>query len=436
MQLLNIANQQRGSCQIMCVLYNRESGEKVKRRYRRKKPHTGLIVALGITLLIADALLMAYLFVPGVKERSGAVLVTKPTATQLLIMEEQRANYCRAVFAPVKERLRESAGLAVTYVSGMSRGYVAHSRFNVSNFDFDRYRTDHPQMTSPDDEDFLLYVHLVRQGIAQNTPVHSTDPVIEEQLQGEGREALLSEMRDAFYADNLIEGWDTAQYTPEEEAAILDFYSGAVFAGDSVMLGFSYHCADNEDPFFAGMKFLSAGSYSLREAFKEDGEFHPLFRGQVMPLWESLPQSGARKVFLFFGINDVAVTTDLTDQYLTLIERIREAAPGIEIIILSATYPYEQGNRLNGDNLTALNEIMRWKAAELGLDYVDVASPLSDGQGRLLQQYCSDGQLHMTWSAYDVWGEVLKAYAYTRIYHEPPPAGQQDAQEEEAAGQP
>ena len=415
------------------------SGEESLAHRRKRKPKIGLILALGITLLIADALLLAFLLVPGVSDRASAAFDKPPTEEELRLAHEERLYALRTVLPRLSTRVMTGAQRATDFYLAQQSSYEPHSRFNVSNFDFDRYRADHPEIASPDDEDFIVYVSMVKNGIPADTEIHATDEGIEQILNGgdqAARTELLQELSASFYQGSTIPGWESAVYTPEEEQAILDFYAGSVFAGDSVMLGFSYHCAGHEDPFFANMRFLAAGSYSIREAILEDGEFHPPFRGQNIPLWESLPQIGAQRVFLFFGVNDMAITPEATKKYEQLIARIEEAQPGIEIGILSATHPFKQGARLNGDNITAFNEIMRYKAAENGWDYVDVATPLSDGQGRLQERYCSDGDLHMTWSAYDVWGQLLHAYAYTEIYGEMPPERVQETESAEEGAQP
>ncbi|MCR4641995.1 MAG: hypothetical protein K5697_08195 [Lachnospiraceae bacterium] len=210
------------------------------------------------------------------------------------------------------------------------------------------------------------------------------------------------------------------QYSAEEEQKIQDFYENTVFTGDSVLLGFRNYCARSEDPLCKKLEFLASGSYSLHNAFVEVGEksIHPLYQGQQYPLWESIPMMGAKRVFLFFGINDVSWgVQDAINLYPLLIERIQEAAPGIDVTIISATYTLAGAGKggINNANLAEFNEGVAKVAAERGWGFIDMANTLSDGNGNLAPQYCSDSFLHETSEAYDVWYLMMKAYAAERL---------------------
>ncbi len=209
-------------------------------------------------------------------------------------------------------------------------------------------------------------------------------------------------------------------YTPEQEQQILDFYQDTVFTGDSVLLGWRNYCARSEDPLCKELQFLASGSYSLHNAFVEVGDksIHPLYQGQQYPLWESIPMMGAKRVFLFFGINDVAWgVQDAVNMYPLLIERIEEATPGIDVTIISATYTLAGAGKggINNANIAEFNEGVAKVAAERGWGFIDMANTLSDGNGNLAPQYCSDGFLHETNEAYDVWYLMMKAYAAERL---------------------
>ena len=301
------------------------------------------------------------------------------------------------------------------------RGYVVHSAFNFSNFDYERYRADNPEIADDDAEEFLLYEHMVHTGIPEGKEIHSTDPLIEEAINSTDeatKQNFLQELVNNYYTDNTTPFWDQITYTPEEEAAIIEWLSDSLFVGDSVMLGFSYFCEGNPDPFFGSLQFHTVASYSLREGVNEAGPdiFHPMFRGEMLPAWDVVPQLGTKKVFLFFGLNDMVFTPDVTATYMEIIRKIEAASPGVEIIIMSATVPYEGIGRLNGANITAFNEVMRCYAAQNGWEYIDVNYPLTDGNGKMLIEYTSDYYVHVEKSAYEVWGRLIKAYVYTKLY--------------------
>ena len=209
-------------------------------------------------------------------------------------------------------------------------------------------------------------------------------------------------------------------YTAEEEAQIEAFYDGAVFAGDSVLLGFKNYCARSSDPLLSKLGFLAAGSFSLHNAFwpVSSESVHPLYQGQQYPLWESVNMMGAKKLFLFFGINDVAWgVQDSIGLYSQLVDKIHELTPGVEINILSTTYTLKDKGKggITNDNISLFNSGVVKLAGERGWGYIDLATALSDGQGNLAEPYCSDGFLHESAAAYEVWTMMIRAYAAERL---------------------
>jgi lysophospholipase L1-like esterase len=127
---------------------------------------------------------------------------------------------------------------------------------------------------------------------------------------------------------------------------------------------------------------------------------------------------GANKAFLFFGINDVVYDMDESvSLYSQLVDKIREFNPGMDITVISATYTLKDmgKNKLNNTNLAEFNRRVQALASESGWGYIDMANVLSDGQGNLAPEYCSDGFLHENPKAYDVWTKMLIRYGADRL---------------------
>ncbi len=200
-----------------------------------------------------------------------------------------------------------------------------------------------------------------------------------------------------------------------------DFYSNSVFVGDSVMLGFRNYAMKNADTYLGEIQFLASGSFSVNNALQPPSSTstHPIYNGKQRYIEESIALMKVDRVFLFFGINDIALAElpDVCDKYAELIGRIQEQSPDVEIYIISATYTIEGmgGKKLNNENLATLNTMMQERASENGWGYIDIMSALDDGKGNLAQEYCSDGHLHQNTAAYDVWSEVLREYARTQL---------------------
>ncbi len=222
------------------------------------------------------------------------------------------------------------------------------------------------------------------------------------------------------YVSETLTALENMHYSDEQMQQIINFYDGAVFAGDSVMLGFTKYAGKSDDPLLKKFKFLTAGSLSLHNSFWEvsDKSVHPLYQGAQHPIWESMQMMGANKAFLFFGINDVVYDMDESvSLYSQLVDKIREFNPGMDITVISATYTLKDmgKNKLNNTNLAEFNRRVQALASESGWGYIDMANVLSDGQGNLAPEYCSDGFLHENPKAYDVWTKMLIRYAADRL---------------------
>ena len=71
--------------------------------------------------------------------------------------------------------------------------------------------------------------------------------------------------------------------------------------------------------------------------------------------------------------------------------------------------------KLNNDTIREFNELLKTMASENGWGYLDIATPLSDENGDLTEQYCSDGFVHQSRAAYDVWTTVIRDYARAQL---------------------
>lgn len=202
-----------------------------------------------------------------------------------------------------------------------------------------------------------------------------------------------------------------------------NFFDDAVFIGDSVSLKLKYY----------SMKQRKAGKNALGEAqFLVSGNLgsgnslmpvtsdsvHPTFQGQKMPLDESVSESGANKVFLMLGMNDIGLygVDKAMENLNTLIEKIRAKSPQAVIYLQSVT-PMLKGSEKSKLNNTTINEYNGRLATYCntkGYTYVDVASKMKDREGYLRADYCSDPEsmgIHFTDLACAVWVDFLNTLA-------------------------
>ncbi len=207
----------------------------------------------------------------------------------------------------------------------------------------------------------------------------------------------------------------------QHQIEIGNFFKDSVLVGDSVALGFSNYAAKHSSlPIFQNLQFLTAGSFSVHNAFSaiSSKSKHPMYRGQQRYIWDSINMMGAKHAYTFFGLNDLYAGVENTAaKYLQLLMQIKAVNPDIDYTIISTTPMYRGSEKkgLNNANIRALNASMAQIAAENGWGFIDVASLLTDSDGCLAKQYCSDSYVHETNAAYVIWQTALEKYAEDRL---------------------
>ena len=197
---------------------------------------------------------------------------------------------------------------------------------------------------------------------------------------------------------------------PTVDAVPASFFDDAVFVGDSVSLKLSYRAAKTKE--LGNAKFLVRGSYGVTNAVY-DYLLMP-YKGKEMKLQDAIAATGAKKVFLMMGMNDIgAYGIDKTiSRYGTLLKRIREKSPEAVIYIQSMTPIYTGGEKggLKNKNVVKYNKKLEEFALKNNCKYLDIASYMRDSTGGLAKTYCSDSYVHLTNAGADAWIRVLRAY--------------------------
>ena len=252
---------------------------------------------------------------------------------------------------------------------------------------------------------------------AAETKAEETESAAETKAEETESAAAAAGFADAVgnYSDALSGFTMTGKIRAVSQEEIDAFYADAVLVGDSVMLGFRNYCTKSQDPFLKNMGILCAGSFSVHNSFDpiNSSSVHPVYQGKKRHVWDSIALMGKKHVFLFFGLNDIAVDNNTPALYQQLVANIKAASPEAQINIISMTYVARGAGRkrLNNTNIRAFNTVMKNICAEQGWGFVDMANPLADGNGDLAAAYCSDKYVHQTPAAYAVWTKVLREYA-------------------------
>jgi len=194
------------------------------------------------------------------------------------------------------------------------------------------------------------------------------------------------------------------------EVAGNEFFDDAVFIGDSVTMALRNYCV--EYGALGNVKFLVRGSYSAAHAV--NNTMYMQYQGMEMTLQDAVAASGAKKLFILLGMNDIAlhgIDTTIAN-WGTLISNIRAKCPDVTIYIESGTPIYTAGQvgGLNNENMDAYNLRLREFAAANGCYYIDVATPMKDETNGLAARYCSDAYVHLTYAACELWITIVKGF--------------------------
>ena len=196
------------------------------------------------------------------------------------------------------------------------------------------------------------------------------------------------------------------------------FFNDSVFLGDSITVGLEEYVErkrESDSDFLGDAQFLAKGSYSIRGALNEDGyDLHPILSGKRLQPQKSIAKLGVSRVFIMMGINDVKEDMDNTiDYYEQLIDRIRDANPGIEIFIESVLpmTARKEDRSISNDRIDSLNSKLKKMCSSLDLTYVNVADAMKDSNGRLRSEYSSDDYVHISNDGYAVLVEALRDFA-------------------------
>ena len=177
-----------------------------------------------------------------------------------------------------------------------------------------------------------------------------------------------------------------------------------MFIGDSLTNGLCLYndltgCCGNAE-FICG---ASIGWASAQWDLYDPNEVHPMYNGQKVRLEDCVSLTGANKVIIGLGMNDIGTygidqTFINADEFLNT---LREKSGDVEIYIMTVTPMIESAERdiLNNDLICQYNERLRTFAEEHSVGYLDTWSALVGYDGYLPMEYCQDPDqlgIHLT----------------------------------------
>ena len=197
------------------------------------------------------------------------------------------------------------------------------------------------------------------------------------------------------------------------------WFNDMAIVGDSVTVMLEYYC-DNDPDALGDAMFYCAGSLGYGNAqwdINDENAVHPVYHGEVHLVEDVIPVTGANKVMITLGMNDIGNygVEGAFDQAKSLIEKVRAKGPDAIIYIESTTPMISSAQRetLNNENIRIFNGMLKDYVESQGDGYkfLDFYSAIADADGNLPLEYCSDADymgIHFTTDACEKWVEFLK----------------------------
>ncbi len=213
---------------------------------------------------------------------------------------------------------------------------------------------------------------------------------------------------------------NTVGAVPESAKVSADYFDNTAFVGDSVSLKLSYYAAATGE--LGKAQFFTAGSLGCANALWEvsDESVHPSYQGTKMLVEDCVANSGADTLYIMLGMNDIGLygIDDTIENYKTLLGKITEKSPQIQVVVQSMTPMTDTstilGESLNNENIKIYNSRLSEMCTENGWAFVDVASVMYDAEGvNLNRDFCSDPDglgVHFTEAGCEKWIEYLSTH--------------------------
>ena len=199
-----------------------------------------------------------------------------------------------------------------------------------------------------------------------------------------------------------------------------DFFSKAVFIGNSTSEGLTTYFNSKGKDYLGGPLVAAKVSYTFNsDKSKLDG-YMLKYNGEQLQAKELVKKTGSKRAFIMMGTNDLmgADASAVAEKYKKYIEGIVQENPGVVIYIQSTTprRGTKNSESLSNDKINELNNLMmEYANSQNNVFYIDISTPLKDGEGNLSQSYSSDGYVHLNIQGYSVW--VNRVVDYVRAVY-------------------
>ena len=210
----------------------------------------------------------------------------------------------------------------------------------------------------------------------------------------------------------LLPDYTCGDPVPETEPVGPEWFSDAVFIGNSLAQGFMLWGGLKTADMYA-VQSISVGNIATEKVINAGG-------GNFVTILDAMSWKSHNKVFVMLGINELSWASKETfyDKYAVLIDRIRELQPGAEVYLQSMT-PVSAIKSANDrsftiDRVHEYNEVIRQLAEDKEAHYIYLFDAFADENGFLPYGATDDG-IHPYPKYYAQWLTYLESHTVTEV---------------------
>lgn len=194
------------------------------------------------------------------------------------------------------------------------------------------------------------------------------------------------------------------------------YFDNAAIVGDSITYFlFQWESKTN---YLGDLLFLARGGVSMNGFVRHSKNIY--YKGKEMNLENAIAQSQVERVYFLMGSNDISAKTQrpyVFDNWTTMLQRIREKSPDVELVLLSNIPLYIDKSETDKNRLLDYNTMieeynakLKQFAEENGCLFMDLNYYVKDHCGRMPKIY-SQGSYHMNEAGCLNWMKILRYYA-------------------------
>ncbi|MEL1265584.1 SGNH/GDSL hydrolase family protein [Pseudoxanthomonas putridarboris] len=118
-----------------------------------------------------------------------------------------------------------------------------------------------------------------------------------------------------------------------------------------------------------------------------------------------------RQILLYAGDNDLNAgrsPRQLRDDFRAFVERVRRDLPDVRTAYISTKPSPSRAHLLPAQR--EANALVQAEAQRLGVDYIDIFTPMLDASGQPNEALFIEDRLHMNRAGYEIWQRVIAPY--------------------------